>query len=102
MFIAASLIPIKGAYVLNSALYGDPAYRDVRGIPFIFLKRSLGDGECDINDVKIGICDPRQGNEPHAVSVSMAAADLTFWTAIAAVFIVPSCTANDRRPACGH
>jgi len=59
LFIAASLIPIKGAYVLNSALYGDPAYRDVRGIPFIFLKRSLGDGECDINDVKIGICDPK-------------------------------------------
>ena len=63
---------------MHGAEYGDSAHRDVRGIPFVFLKRSLADGECDIHDVQTHICNPDEGNEPHELILGSLILDIVF------------------------
>lgn len=46
LFIGTSFIPRHGE-AINSVTAGPPmTYRDSRGLPFIFLQRSVGDGQC--------------------------------------------------------
>jgi len=86
-FVTTSLMPRDGNYVVNGAILGDPAYREVRGIPFVFLKRSLADGECDIRDVQAGICDPKMGNEPHQLLTGYIVLDGLFWVGVSATIV---------------
>jgi hypothetical protein len=88
LLAATSAIPHRGNYVINGTLYGDPAYRVVNGMPFVFLKRSLADGECDIADVHKHICDPMQGNEPHEVDSAYIVADMVVWMGVAFVVVL--------------
>lgn len=90
LFIVSSLIPRKGDYVVNGTRFGDPAYRDVRGVPFVFLKRSLADGECDIRDVQLKLCNPKVGNEPYQIIISNELADIAVWIFMSTLLIVPA------------
>ena len=85
LFVGTALIPRQGNFVVNGTKFNDPAYRDVRGIPFVFLKRSLADGECDIQDVRIQTCDPSIGNESHQILLGDAIADVIIWLGVSAV-----------------
>jgi len=83
--VGTGFVPRRGNYVVNGTTYGDSAYRDVRGVPFVFVKRSLADGECDVHDVQLRICDPNQGNEPHQILVGWLVLDASLWILLAAV-----------------
>ena len=61
---------------------GQDTNRDVRGIPFVFVKRSVGDGQCDIGDQKNGKCNPDMGNEPHELRLPYLALDTVFWLSV--------------------
>jgi hypothetical protein len=75
-----ALIPRKGNPLTYIA--GQSSHRDVRGVPFVFLKRSVGDGQCDLQDQKNGKCDPDTGNEPHQILIPYLAIDVIFWLII--------------------
>lgn len=87
MLVITSFIPRKGNYVINGTRFGDPAYRDVRGMPFVFLKRSLADGECDIRDAEKHICNPMVGNEPHELNTGYLTANAVVWLGASAVLV---------------
>lgn len=88
LFVSTTYVPRNGDYVINAAQYGDPSHRDVRGIPLVFLKRSLADGECDIHDAQIGTCNPSVGNEPHQISGVYAIIDIFFWFVVASAAVL--------------
>jgi hypothetical protein len=86
LFVGSSLVPRNG----NALTNGDPSqgmstHRDVRGMPLVFLKRSIGDGQCDVKDLGQGKCDPDLGNEPHEVVAVPLAIDVIFWTLLATI-----------------
>jgi hypothetical protein len=99
-FTVTSVISRHGDYVVNGARLGDSEYRDVRGIPFVFLKRSLADGECDIQDVQLKTCNPAVGNEPHQISVGFMIADIATWLGVASVimFVIVRLSASSQTP----
>lgn len=77
LLVGSSFIPRQG----NSLTYieGQDSHRDVRGMPFVFLKRSVGDGQCDVQDLQSGKCSMDLGNEPHQLLISRLAIDAGFW-----------------------
>ena len=80
LLVGTALIPRKGNPLTYVA--GQDSYRDVRGVPFVFLKRSVGDGQCDLRDQNSGKCNPDMGNEPHQILISYLAVDTVFWLTI--------------------
>lgn len=85
LFVGTTLIPRQGDFVVNGTKFNDPTYRDVRGVPFVFLKRSLADRECNIQDVQIQTCDPSVGNEPYQILLGDAMADAMIWLGVSVV-----------------
>lgn len=81
IFIGTSFIVRQGNEVTNWQSAGTGRYRDVRGFPFVYLKRSIGDGQCDVRDLKAAMCDSGNGNEPHALKPVYIVIDLAVWVA---------------------
>jgi len=80
LLVSTALIPRNGNPLTYIA--GQSSHRDVRGVPFVFLKRSVGDGQCDLQDQKNGKCNPDSGNEPHQILMSYLVLDAVFWLII--------------------
>ncbi len=83
LLASTALIPRQGNPLTYIA--GQDSHRDVRGVPFVFLKRSVGDGQCDLQDQKSGKCNPDTGNEPHQILIPYLAIDAVFWLTITLV-----------------
>ncbi|HEY4963958.1 MAG TPA: hypothetical protein VIH90_04650 [Candidatus Saccharimonadales bacterium] len=80
---------------LDSSETTNGGYRDVRGIPFVFLKRSIGDGQCDAHDLQLKLCDPGTGNEPHQVMPGWLILDAAFWVLV--VFVLSYFIVNGQK-----
>jgi hypothetical protein len=87
LFLATSFIPLKGHYVLNAVGVGDAAHRDVRGIPFVFLRRSLEDGQCEVANEQSKTCLSNDYVQDHVLKYSYLAIDIAFWIVISTVLV---------------
>jgi len=90
-FIGTSLIPRQGHYVANAAIVGDATHRDNRGMPFIFLKRSLADGECEVANERSTTClrvsKTFVGQSQHEISYVYLLIDIIFWVLLSAALL---------------
>src|SRR5690349_8069436 len=89
LFAASVFIPLRGHYVQNAVRYGDSEYRDNRGIPFVFLKRALADGECEVASKESTECLPVakyfEVQDQRQFSYLYLIIDGLFWLAVAFV-----------------
>jgi hypothetical protein len=82
-----SLIPLKGSYLLNAAEEHDATHRDVRGIPFVFLKRSYEDGECEVANSNSITCLTPDVDMGHTTRYGYLVADFIFWIILSGVLV---------------
>ena len=91
LFAATTLVPLKGHYVAYAALVGDATYRDDRGIPLVFLKRSLADGECEVANKSSTTCLPLsktfEVQDQREVSYTYFVVDIVFWILVSVAIL---------------
>ena len=91
LLVGTTLVPIKGHYVAFAAQVGDATHRDDRGLPLVFLKRSLADGECEVASASSTTCLPVSKTfavqEQREVSYAYFALDMVFWILVSTALL---------------
>jgi hypothetical protein len=86
LFLATSIIDRHGPAVEGWQILGEAPYRHARGVPFIYLERSLPDGVCEPQAQ-----DPGCKSQEHQLNTLYLVTDMGFWLFISGLIVASVC-----------